>query len=404
MPSSDIDAMLHDVSNQMAKSQLFRRMSAKSNNSSPGSRKGNTRVAKPHSSGGTPLGVQRRRTTAAYSNRSKATAAQSFASVQQPPQAATAVPQRLRPSGTQATVRPVTWHPGSYHLDRCPQDSPYDSGLPFYSSAASQGTPQTIDYLNYFSHSTYASPLPSESYGRELSSNQYSQQSTPDHYFDCTHNNSVFQPSLYNYSTLFANQDTTPLSTYDQYPTSSQLNYPCQVPTDYPIYPTQDTSSLFSSQSACDPPQYQNPEPLQITKQRSKELVGMGLYDGPSRKELSTPDTSADRISMLLAAPQGKGLKLEETWQPPNEDADDDDDEEEEEEDSSADEAEEDLPPAPAQTIVQPNAFQTYGDLSNQSFFFESDDPYTNCMSFDQGIQVYPPKASEPSLQNFMWF
>ena len=125
----------------------------------------------------------------------------------------------------------------------------------------------------------------------------------------------------------------------------------------------------------------------------------MGLYDGPSRKELSTPDTSVERISQLLAAPQGKGLKLEETWQPVNEDADED-----EEESSSADEAEEDLPPAPAQTHAQPGVFPAYGDLSNQSFFFDSDDPYTSCMSFDQSVQVCQSKAPDPSLQNFMWF
>lgn len=126
----------------------------------------------------------------------------------------------------------------------------------------------------------------------------------------------------------------------------------------------------------------------------------MGLYDGPSRKDLSAPATSVDRISQLLAAPQGKGLKLEETWQPPNEEVDDD----EEDEGSSTDEAEEDLPPAPTQAETQPTFYPSYGDLSNQSFLFDSDDPYVSCMSFNQGMQVFPQKASEPPFQDFMWF
>ncbi|KAL8717835.1 MAG: hypothetical protein Q9225_004958 [Loekoesia sp. 1 TL-2023] len=399
MPPTDIDAMLHDVSNQMARSQLFRRLSAKSNNSSPGSKKGNARVVKPHSSGGTPLGVQRRRTTTAHASRTKPPTAPSFASVQQLPQAATASTHRPRQNGPPSATRPLTWHPGSYRLDKCPQEIPYNNNLSFYPTTAPQ-EPHFTGYSNYSSFSSFNSTLPPEAQGQDLFSSDYSQQSTSDNSLEYTNSSSFYQPPMYDYSTLFPHQDTTLSSTYLQYPSSLQMTDPSQVPSDYAIYSTQHTPNLFSSQYVCNPPQYvQSPNPPQITKQRSKELVGMGLYDGPSRKELSTPDTSADRISQLLVPPQGKGLKLEETWQPRDEDAD-----ENEEEGSSADEAEEDLPPALAQAEVQPSLFPTYGDLSNQSFFFDTDDPYTGCMSFDQGIQACPPKAPEPSLQNFMWF
>lgn len=125
----------------------------------------------------------------------------------------------------------------------------------------------------------------------------------------------------------------------------------------------------------------------------------MGLYDGPGRKELSTLNSSPDHIDQLFTVPQGKGLKLEETWQPPNENTD-----EVEEEGSSEDEAEEVPPPAPTQVDVQSTYIPAYGDLSNQSFFFDGDDPYYDCMPFDQGFQVCQPKASDPSFQNFMWF
>lgn len=125
----------------------------------------------------------------------------------------------------------------------------------------------------------------------------------------------------------------------------------------------------------------------------------MGLYDGPGRKELLTLNSSPDHIDLLFTPPQGKGLKLEETWQPPNDDGD-----EVEEEGSSEDEGEEIPPPASSQTDLQSTFIPAYGDLSNQSFFFDSDDPYPDYLPLDQGFQACQPKATDPSLQNFMWF
>jgi hypothetical protein len=61
-------------------------------------------------------------------------------------------------------------------------------------------------------------------------------------------------------------------------------------------------------------------------------LVGMGLYD-ESDKLIDDPqlDHARSSMSMLMGAmPTGKGLKLEETWQPP-ESADDEDDDEDDE-------------------------------------------------------------------------
>ncbi|KAL9002564.1 MAG: hypothetical protein Q9188_004510 [Gyalolechia gomerana] len=397
--TTDINAMLHDVSNQMARAQLFRRLSAKSNHSSPGSKRGNTRVVKPHSSGGTPLGVQRRRTTAAYSTRSKPPTAQPF---QQLPQAAKAIAPRTRQNGLPSATRPVTWHPGSYYFNDCSQETPYDGGLPYSPTAAPQESYFT-DYSIRAIQPSFDLIQTPEAHEQDVFSNDYTQQPIPDYSYGYMNDNSFYQSSLYDPATQFSQQDTMLSSTYGQYPSSFQTNNPVQISADHVTYSTQHTPTLSSGRYACDPPQYlQSSNPPQVTKQRSKELVGMGLYDGPSRKELSTPDTSVDRLSQLLAAPQGKGLKLEETWQPPpNEEVDDD---EEEDEGSSVDEAEDDLPSAPTQAEMEPNFYPSYGALSNQSFFFDSDDPYASCRSFNQGMQVCPPKAAEPSLQNFMWF
>ncbi|KAL9598835.1 MAG: hypothetical protein Q9219_004254 [cf. Caloplaca sp. 3 TL-2023] len=398
MPYTDIDAMLHDVSNQMARSQLFRQLSAKSNSSSPGSRKGNPRVVKPHSSSGTPLGVQRRRTTAAYSTRSKSSVPQA---IQPIPQAPRASAQRIRQNGLPSTTRPVTWHPGLTQLDNCPQEVPSNSSFPSYPIMASQDSYST-NLSDYSSNSNTGLPQNSELNGQNLFPSQYFYQPMTDNSFEAANGKTFCQPSSWDYSTHFPYQDASFPSAYDQNPSGLQTVDTCHVPSDYPDYSAQQTPNLLPACYMSDAPRYlQSPDPPQITKQPSKELVGMGLYDGPSRKELSTSDTSVERINQLLSAPQGKGLKLEETWQPPSEEVDDEDDEDEE--DSSADEAEEVLPPAPVQSDVQPNYFQACGDLSSQSFFFDSDDPYTNCMSFNQGVQVIPSKAPASSFQNFMW-
>jgi hypothetical protein len=95
-----------------------------------------------------------------------------------------------------------------------------------------------------------------------------------------------------------------------------------------------------------------------------KELVGMGLYD--------LPDSTSSWNGT------GKGLKLEETWQPPE---DDDDDESDEEDDASEASVEEPSPPLPQ--VSQPTQrlelpvhvkAQTPGSMDGQSFFFDEDE------------------------------
>lgn len=78
---------------------------------------------------------------------------------------------------------------------------------------------------------------------------------------------------------------------------------------------------------------------LQESEDEGEVLVGMGLYDAPEKCE-ADPGLNNYRstLSSLLGggAPKlnespGKGLKLEETWQPPETDDEDEDDEVEDE-------------------------------------------------------------------------
>lgn len=104
------------------------------------------------------------------------------------------------------------------------------------------------------------------------------------------------------------------------------------------------------------------------TEDDGKELVGMGLYDAP--------DPTSSWGGLVEAT--GKGLKLEETWQPPEED----EDEEEDDDDASSEGSmEEPSPPLPAvdaqsqqlQLPVHVKA-QTPGSMEGQSFFFDDDE------------------------------
>jgi hypothetical protein len=84
-------------------------------------------------------------------------------------------------------------------------------------------------------------------------------------------------------------------------------------------------------------------QPLEEPAEEEGEiLVGMGLYDTPEKHD-EDPQLNNYRstVSSLLGSsfrpmePRGKGLKLEETWEPPKSD-----DEDEENEDAEGEEQE----------------------------------------------------------------
>ncbi|MCH8947783.1 MAG: hypothetical protein IH789_09180 [Acidobacteria bacterium] len=78
-----------------------------------------------------------------------------------------------------------------------------------------------------------------------------------------------------------------------------------------------------------------------LRRYRRGILVGMGLYDTPETFD-EDPQLNNYRstVSSLLGStyrpqePRGKGLKLEETWEPPKSDDGEDDDDEDEDDDS----------------------------------------------------------------------
>ena len=148
----------------------------------------------------------------------------------------------------------------------------------------------------------------------------------------------------------------------------------------------------------------------QLPKKGSKELVGMGLYDDEDKDFISTLNSA---ISVGPSRDSlGKGLKLEETWEPPKDDEGNGN--EGAEEGYSSEEVEEvdEIPAVQStgQTGIQTALYPTYGDLSNQSFFFSedeqcaTDDQYGHYMAFGQGLQDAQPKFQDPTTSSFVWF
>jgi hypothetical protein len=166
--------------------------------------------------------------------------------------------------------------------------------------------------------------------------------------------------------------------------TSGPTSYPSGVLDEPMSWPIPDISQPY-----VDPPQYQQAptdflsiqhsppelqdsegeEDNQLEKQKSRELIGMGLYDPPG----STPPSFG-------FGREGKGLKLEEEWEPPELPDDDDDIDNEADQESSADEEETPDPPKAQeqQWGMQASILPPSTNVSGKTFFFDDDDTITN--------------------------
>ena len=255
------------------------------------------------------------------------------------------------------SVQPVYEQPAITRPFTTSSEDPYASTVTGYIDWVNMGMDPNVQYLSYPQHN--------------LSNINHHYQNFP---YDCSYARAGF-----------------PTSALSQ----SEPNPPtCQIPLTMDSLAVHSPATVDSSKGLARPPQ--------IVTKKSKELVGMGLYDDKNGSMVSADNAtsiqSPDHCANLHRASVGKGLKLEETWQPPA------DDSTEEVEDYSSDEGEDDLPVAPPLQQRQPQVISEYKDLSNQTFFFESDDHYGNYMAFDQAMQFYEEKAPDPSSGNFLWF
>ena len=309
--------------------------------------------------------------------------------------------------------RPMSWHPGSSQVYSSPvamlAAQSYASPS-FHCNEQSLSPPcqmLPIEYQTFAALSSYSQPQPTshpvytESQQNFNNYQSYSQMMAPVSTTTSTATMSYpiyasQQPPISTYQEqefVPAPQSQVHTNMHQEAAYSTSATSPIQ---DIPAQTIGNNNSNSNSNSIV-------PEPALVPEPEddSEELVGMGLYDLP------------DNTSWLLTGQStGKGLKLEEPWQPPPEEEDDDEEDAEEEEDneqameaepepepeldtSSAEESDSEplatvsngwssmsmhMPTPmsmPMQTQIAPTpAVST--DLSGHSFFFEDEDSAAN--------------------------
>ncbi|KFX95758.1 hypothetical protein V490_03684 [Pseudogymnoascus sp. VKM F-3557] len=325
MPTNLDLTLLEDVSRQMASSNLSRRHSK-------GSRigGGSMRISKANSTNNSPRNsntLNRRRTVMGDSYRRQPSAVnQGMSASGEPSQA------YLTPLQAVSQTRPLSWHPSAYSTYDVPFQPVYNPSMPDYSM--SYGNNQDLPVTPAL-QSNYGSP-----------SAAFSPESQPWTNYDQEY-------PLYDTSSLMQPSFNSAMADYNVYAPyqlqlaaqTQQTSYnDCMNPSIYSHFDWNNfAANGFEDGTAPPTPEnflpIQHPEPpcaiettipyhsLDDQEDEGEILVGMGLYDTPDKPSL--PDVQLEQyrtamISQYLGSASraasestGKGLKLEETWNPP---------------------------------------------------------------------------------------
>lgn len=290
----------------------------------------------------------------------------------------------LSPEPTKRVQRPMSWHPDSSHLQsHMPQAQPVPHLQPpqqpapsnaFHLSAQGRWNDQTLPNYQHMSpmpppYSCQTSPVtfsPLSLPSNDVHSQPYyyvdgqawslPHQQVPSYVSPAVDSCSI-SPALesnMDYSESFpplfptANAVTaTPDGDGSQDSAASEWRSFVEHGFDKTFPPTPENLPQMQVKPAVHPEEPAPYEPLAESEDDGEILVGMGLYDTPDKHD-ADPGLNNYRstLSSLLGggAPKvpeqaGKGLKLEETWQPPesdDEEDDDDDEKKEKEQDNTA--------------------------------------------------------------------
>ncbi|MCJ1224293.1 hypothetical protein MMC12_000938 [Toensbergia leucococca] len=381
MALADLDVMLNDVSYHMARSQLSRQLSGNSSNGSTTIRKRAAKVTKANSVGNSPHAINRRKTIAPHTRMRNSSGLQHEAARTQDHNSWHSNGDDDRQRGPE---RPMSWHPASTTLETPAETYLYHNLLRENVSSthlANSGVIAPRYYTDFimsngsdFTHKEYdqsnlnygISPLSNGTSSAYASADTATQSQFPN------------MPLSYGYGTCTSGtsqtQDFSHVSA--MFPTYIAPSSPDFLPIQYPLDPWQEIDIDSTTR---------------IQKKRSKELVGMGLYDHGN----STQSHALTQIAHLQREPLGKGLKLEETWQPPKGKQEEEEDDDDEEDDSSIDDAEDGSPMLlPGKDDIQATSYPTCSDLSDQTFFFENDDQYFNFLAFEKAMAVSEAAAA----------
>nr|CAC28680.1 hypothetical protein [Neurospora crassa] len=249
------------------------------------------------------------------------------------------------------TARPISWHPSSQQVaysQPYPQESamafaPYPSYQDFGACTQFQQLPPTPSVYSGSNSPCSASfsplSLPYPSVDFQQSQHQYASPGIQ-----------LYQPAPESPQSMagmvgdisyadFSKAEGNVMGWTSYAPSSSGLDTYTAPPTPNNFeLPEQFTNTKVASE---EPVSYEAPED---DESDGEILYGMGLYDPPETHEPADMDFHQSTVSSLLGnaaayeKPSGKGLKLEDAWEPPASDDEEDneeqeDDEEEEEED-----------------------------------------------------------------------
>lgn len=270
----------------------------------------------------------------------------------------------LSPEPTKRSQRPVSWHPDSSHFQAhqqygqsLPQPQPpqqplanayhlsaqgrwNDQTLPNYqqmspmpASYSCQASPVTFSPLSLPSNDVHSQPC----YYVDSQGWSLPQQQVPNYVSPPVDSCSI-SPALESnmdyaetFPPLFPATMANPSTDSSQGSASSEWRSFVEHGFDRTFPPTPENLPQMQLKPAVQMEEPAPYEPLPEPEDDSEILVGMGLYDAPD-KQGADPGLSNYRStvsSLLGGAPKlpeaGKGLKLEETWQPPESDDEDED-------------------------------------------------------------------------------
>jgi hypothetical protein len=239
---------------------------------------------------------------------------------------------------TERAARPASWHPSSHGIAQlaAPQQPLAQYPFPAYNEAdfltsLSQLPPTPVVYSAYNSPASVFSPL----------SLPYSDVD-PQNYFISSPWPAAPQQAPVQHHLVVSTQQVGQTPSMSGQPeetpsSASSLGWNSAVNKAFEAPPTPEDFVRAPQPE----PKLQSEEtlpyqPLDADEPEGEILYGMGLYDAPEKPAVdSLLDYHQSTMSSLLGGsyePTGKGLKLEDAWEPPESDDDDEDDDAEGEE------------------------------------------------------------------------
>lgn len=384
----NLDETLLDVSNQMASSNLSRRQSRGSNGPRIGA---SARVSKTNSASNSPRNstlLNRRKTVVGDGSYRR----QRLAIDRNMPESADSSHAFHTPAQAPVQSRPLSWHPSACSTYDAPYQTAYQSttmdySMPLGNKMEHPSTPAL--FSNYGSPSSTFTPEPQPwtcyypEYPFYSGTTSFIQPTFDDTINDCnayapyqlpsttqtqdTNFTDCMNPSIYSHFDWngfavngFENGTAPP--TPENFLPVQHSDPPCAVENSIPYHSLDDDED------------------------DGEILVGMGLYDTHEKESL--PDLQLGQYRSVLmsqymssaprgAEPAGKGLKLEETWEPPASDVGEEEDDQDGDNDADGSVADEDEQPSGRQGVVVVannndhiqgiNTFQDDGQLHHRS-------------------------------------